>query len=144
VYIPDTYNYRIRKITTTGIISAFGGTGTVGTSGGSGPILSTSFGFPISIVGDTSGTVLYMSDGRYFWRYYFNAQIISVIVGTSTPGFSGDNGPFPNAQLDNPTGLWLTTSGSLYVADSNNRRVRKIVTAGTIITTVAGSSGPAG
>jgi hypothetical protein len=144
VYIPDSGNYRIRRIDTTGIITTFGGTGSYGTAGGSGPILSMNFANPISIVGDTGGTVLYMSDTKYIWRYYFNSQIISVIVGSSTPGFSGDNGPFSNAQLDNPNGLWLTTSGFLYIADTNNRRIRKVDTTGTIITTIAGSSGPAG
>jgi hypothetical protein len=139
VYLPDFSNCRIRKVTPTGNITTFGGTGTQSTAGTSGPIGSVSFNTPYSIVGDTAGTVLYISDQRYVWKYLFSTNNITVFAHTigATVGFSGDSGPATSAQLNTPSGLWLTTSGSVYIADTNNNRIRKVISG--IITTVAGN-----
>jgi sugar lactone lactonase YvrE len=80
-----------------------------------------------------------MSDQRCIWQYSFATDIISVIAGTNSNGFSGDNGPASLAQLSITQGLWLATSGVLYLADKGNNRIRMISTG--IISTVAGSSG---
>jgi hypothetical protein len=146
IYIPDNTNYRIRKVNTAGIITTFGGTGTSSFTGTSGPIGSVSFHQPWSIVGDAGGTVLYFSDMWYVWEYVFNTNIVTVVAGSKTlgSGFSGDNGDATSAQLYEPRGLWLTTSGDLYIADYNNNRIREVFSSG-IITTVAGfgaSGGP--
>lgn len=63
---------------------------------------------------------------------------ISTVAGTGGPGFSGDGGPALEAQLDHPTAVALDSKGNLYIADTENRRVRKVDTRG-IITTVAGT-----
>ncbi|MBZ5609162.1 MAG: hypothetical protein LAP38_12945 [Acidobacteriia bacterium] len=63
--------------------------------------------------------------------------ILTRVAGNSTNGFSGDNGPAVNAQLYRPNGLALDSAGSLYIADTNNRRIRKV--SNGIITTVAGN-----
>jgi sugar lactone lactonase YvrE len=140
IYNPEFDNYRIRKIDSSGIITAFGGIGSQSSTGSSGPIGTTGFWIPDSIVGDTAGTFLYVCDRRFVWKYVFSTDIISVVVQSSPlqPGFSGDNGPASSAQLKLPGGLWLTTEGVLYIADTDNHRIRK-VSAGGIITTVAGS-----
>ena len=65
--------------------------------------------------------------------------ILTRIAGNGTNGFSGDNGPAVNAQLNGPNGLALDPAGNLYIADSNNNRIRK-VTNGTIAT-IAGNGG---
>jgi hypothetical protein len=137
IYIPEFGNYRIRKINQAGIITTFGGTGTSSTAGTSGPIGSVNLYVPWSVVGDSVGTFLYISDEHYVWKYLFSTGIVSVIVGTSTSGFSGDSGPATSAQLFLPTGLWLTTADVLYIADTQNHRIRKVSSG--IITTVAGS-----
>lgn len=62
---------------------------------------------------------------------------IVTVAGTGTSGFSGDNGPATSAQLWNPAGVALDSSGNLYIGDSANNRVRKV--AGGTITTVAGN-----
>jgi hypothetical protein len=117
IYLPDDTS-RIRKVDSAGIITTFGGTGTEGHSGTSGPINSASFHHPSCIIGDAAGTVLYFSDEWYVWNYLFSTNIVSVFAQSPNlgPGFSGDNGPASVAQLDSPRGLWLTTSGDLYVA----------------------------
>jgi hypothetical protein len=144
IYIPDNTNCRIRRILN-GIITTFGGTGTSSTSGTSGPIGSVTFGSPYSVVGDTAGTFLYFSDQRYIWRYTFATNIVSVFahqIGANT-GFGGDGGNATLSQLNIPRGLWLTTSGVLYIADWDNHRIRKIDTVTNIITTVINDNCPA-
>jgi hypothetical protein len=140
IYIPDDVTYRIRKINAAGIITTFGGTGSQSTDGISGPIGSVSFYYPISIVGDSAGSVLYICDNRYVWKYVFstnNASVYAHTVGAAV-GYSGDNGPATSAKLDTPTGLWLTTDNVLYIADTNINRIRKVSSSG-IITTVVGA-----
>src|SRR6202167_3817905 len=63
--------------------------------------------------------------------------ILTRVAGNATNGFSGDNGPAVNAQLYGPNGLALDPAGNLYIADINNRRIRKV--SNGIITTVAGN-----
>jgi hypothetical protein len=91
------------------------------------------------VIGDATRTFLYISDLRYVWQYTFSNNLVTVLAQSTSmpPGFSGDNGPASSAQLSTPMGMWLTTAGDLYIADSGNHRIRKI--SGTIITTVVGS-----
>ena len=63
--------------------------------------------------------------------------IITTIAGTDSCGFSGDGGPATNARLNHPTSVALDKAGNIYIADSENGRVRKIDTGGNI-TTIAG------
>jgi hypothetical protein len=143
IYLPDGTNARIRKITPSGIITTFGGAGGPPTHlGASGPIGSVSFNIPVGMTGDTAGTVLYIADQDYLWKYTFSTNIVAVFAGTGTPGFTGDNGPATSAQLNFPFGAWLTTAGDLYVVENKNNRVRLITSTGgnDIITSVAGST----
>lgn len=140
VYLSDHYNHRIRVINSMGIISTFGGTGSESISGNSNSIQSAEFYYPYSIIGDQGGNYLFLSDCWYIWRYSFASNNVEVFGGTSTKGFAGDGGPAVMAQLNQPRGIWLTTSGNLYIADQSNHRVRKI--SKNIITTVVGSGSP--
>jgi sugar lactone lactonase YvrE len=64
--------------------------------------------------------------------------VVTAIAGTKKAGFTGDGGAATDAQLDSPSGIVLDTKGNVYVADTNNNRVRRIDPDG-IITTVAGT-----
>ena len=66
------------------------------------------------------------------------AGMISLIAGNGTPGFSGDGGPATSAQLFHPNGLALGTTGNLYIADSDNARIRQVAPNG-VISTIAGN-----
>jgi len=65
-------------------------------------------------------------------------RVISPVAGNGTAGFSGDGGPATSAELNDPAAVGIGPAGSLYIADRNNNRVRKI-DAGGVITTVAGN-----
>jgi hypothetical protein len=141
VYLPDGDNYRIRKIDLFGIITTFGGTGNSSASGVGGSIMSVGFNNPYCIIGDPAGTILFISDSLYVWKYTFSTNTAVVFAHTKNvgTGFSGDNSPATSALLHGPLGLWLTTSLDLYIADYNNHRIRRVTASSGIITTVVGS-----
>jgi uncharacterized protein (TIGR03437 family) len=87
---------------------------------------------------DAAGNV-FLSLAQYAAVMRLDAKtgILTRVAGNATNGFSGDNGPAVNAQLYGPTGLAVDPAGNLYIADSNNRRIRKV--SNGIITTVAGN-----
>jgi|SRR5581483_9718536 len=116
-----------------------------GTFGGDGSIaIAAAFNYPWGIAVDQSGN-LYIADSRNNRiRQVSMLGIINTIAGSGTiceagcGGFSGDGGPASHAQLNNPTGI-AVTGGDLYIADTNNGRIRKVSPAGAngIIRTVA-------
>jgi sugar lactone lactonase YvrE len=120
-----------------GIINTFADTGSTSTAGASASLSAVAFYVPYSVVGDSAGN-FYISDYQYIWKCESSTNIVSVFAGIATPGFSGDGISPTAAQFNRPKGLWLTTSGILYVADSLNHRIRRIF--GGSITTAAGSS----
>jgi len=138
LYIADTENHRIRKVTTDGMIATIGGTGTAGFSGDGGMATAAQFNFPDSLAVDLQGTIYVSDKVNARVRRITAAGIVTTTAGTGTAGFSGDNGAATSAQLHYPEGIALDAEGSLYVADSLNHRVRKIATNG-IISTVAGT-----
>ena len=142
LYIADTHNHRIRKITTsTGIITTIAGTGNPGFEGDSGPATLGHLNIPTALAIDSTGD-LYIADtqNHRIRRIDATTGIITTIAGTGTQGFSGDNGPATNATIDSPTGLAVDLKGNLYLADTHNHRVRRIdATTGTIAT-IAGTT----
>src|SRR4051794_17678848 len=70
---------------------------------------------------------------------FSQARLISVAAGTGTPGFSGDGGDAPAAQVHGPTDVTIDSSGNFYIADRDNNRIRKVNAASNVINTVAGS-----
>lgn len=91
---------------------------------------------PRGIAGDKN--YFYVSDSNHIWKYSKSDDTVSVFAGTTTQGYSGDGSLAVNAQLKNPNSLWMTSSGILYVADTDNYVIRRIETNG-IINLVAGS-----
>lgn len=119
---------RVRKINSvTGIITTVAGNGAYSFSGDGGPATSASLFDPSGIVVDGPGNI-YISeyDDSRIRKVDVNTGIINTIAGTGVNGFSGDGGSPLNAQLYYPLGLCLDTNGDLYIADSDNQRIRKI------------------
>lgn len=93
------------------------------------------------IFSDPLGNLYLLSESRVFY-IDFAKHFVSVVAGTRTKGFSGDGGPATEAQLYWPTSLVLDSTGNIYIADSENQRIRRIDAKTHIITTVAGNGGP--
>jgi sugar lactone lactonase YvrE len=121
-----------------GIICTVAGDGTGGYSGDGGPATSAELYNPEGAAVDSSGN-LYIGDrnGNNV-RKVTPAGVISTAAGNGTPGYSGDGGAATSAQLREPSGVAVDSSGNLYIADESNSRIRKVTTAG-VISTVAGN-----
>ena len=135
LYIADTYNDRIRKVDTNGIITTFAGTN-IPLNG----ITATnaSLYLPTDVITDASGNI-YISDiyNQRIRKVGFGG-IITDFAGNGLAGYSGDHGAATNASLSYATSAALDGLGNLYIADTDNNRIRKVATNG-IITTVAGN-----
>jgi sugar lactone lactonase YvrE len=136
LYIADLNDNVIRKVDLAGIITTVAGTGEQGFSGDGGPATSAQLDSPAGVAVDASGTI-YIADTHNHRIRKVSGGIITTVAGTVTSGFSGDGGPAASAMLSNPTALAVDSSGNLYIADTDNHRIRKL--SGTTITTVAGT-----
>ncbi|MEO6940656.1 MAG: T9SS type A sorting domain-containing protein [Candidatus Kapaibacterium sp.] len=141
VYIADTYNHRIRKITAAnGIISTIAGSGIAGSSGDGGVATDARINIPQSVAVDDSQNVYLIDLGdQRIRKITASTGIISTMAGTGTGGFSGDSGAATEAQLCDPEDLAVDTAGNLYIADFCNSRIRKITASTGVISTIAGT-----
>jgi len=141
VYIADSDNSVIREVNvSTGTISTVAGNGIYGYTGDSGAATSAELRYPVGVAVDNSGDI-YISD-------YYSAVIrevngvtglIYTFAGTGDCNYSNDGSVATVAELCDPQGLALDLSGNLYIADSDNERIREVNAATNIITTVAGN-----
>ena len=118
--------------------TAVAGTGTRGFSGDGGPATDAQLNGPFGVALDNEGNLYIVDKDGQRIRKVDSSGIITTVAGTGTAGFSGDGGPATSAQLSGPRAVALDGAGNLYIADTENHRIRKVDTAGTI-TTVAGT-----
>lgn len=140
IFIADTLNGVIRKITSDGNINTVvGSSSSIGYAGDGGAATSAGLIEPFAVVVDSKGQIYIAepADGRI--RMVDTKGNINTIAGTGTNGFGGDGGDPTKAQLNLPTGVAVDSSGNLYIADSLNARVREM--AGSAINTIAGNGG---
>ncbi|HXD92711.1 MAG TPA: T9SS type A sorting domain-containing protein [Bacteroidia bacterium] len=142
LYLVNTDDYRIRKVSSTGVISTFAGNGVSGYSGDGGQATAAAIGWSEGIAIDTAGNVYFADEVNAVIRKIDVNGIITTFAGILGGGYSGDNGLAINAQLS-PVGLAADAKGNLFIADEGNRVIRKINTNG-IITTIAGTPGVEG
>lgn len=136
LYIADLNDHVIRKVDLAGIVTTVAGTGEQGFAGDGGPATGAQLDSPAGVAVNVAGDI-YIADTHNQRIRKVSGGTITTIAGTGVAGFSGDNGAAASAQLSNPTALALDSSGNLYIADTDNHRIRKI--SGTTITTVAGN-----
>lgn len=136
LYIADAGDNLIREISVTGVISTAAGSGTEGYSGDGGAATSAELDTPSGVAVDASGN-LYIADTLNNCIRKVSGGTIATIAGTGVAGFSGDAGPAAAAELDQPAAVAVDAAGHVYIADTNNNRIREIV--GTTINTVAGN-----
>jgi len=136
LYISDSGNSRVRQVSG-GMISTFAGAGKSGDSGDGGKATDAELGSPTGLAVDLSGNVYIADTAAHRIRMVGNG-IISTLAGTGVRGYSGDGDQARDAQLDSPTGVAVDSDGTVYIADTNNSRIRQLATTG-IITTIAGN-----
>lgn len=144
-FVADRGNNRVRVVAQNAdgspTIDTYGGTGDASTSGDGGPATRAAIVGPKRLAIDSTGN-LFISTSDHRVRKISRDGTIITVAGTGTPGYSGDGGPAAVAQLNEPTGLSVDRDGSLYIADSGNHVIRRIVATGQI-TTVVGTGRPA-
>jgi len=136
IYISDTWNNVIRKVSTTGVITTFAGTGANGSSGDGGPATAAELYRPSGICFDNSGN-MYIADalnGKI--RKINTSGTISTVAGNGTLGYTGDGGPATAAELY--PGDVKIYSGNLFISDFSNNVIREVNSSGTI-STIAGN-----
>jgi len=121
-----TGNSRIRKVSPNGVISTVAGTGTAGFSGDGGQGTAAQIANTTGVAVDSVGNVYFSEYGGARIRRVDKNGIINTWAGTGRPGNSGDGGPAINAQFNGPTGLTVDSQDNLYLADTANRKIRKI------------------
>jgi DNA-binding beta-propeller fold protein YncE len=135
LYVADTGNHRVRRISPDGRVSTISGTGRPGYSGDNGPGIRAALWYPRGLALDPQGD-LYIADS---WnnrvRVLTPKGLIHTIAGSGIRGYRGDGQPAASARLAGPSGIALDVDGDVFIADTGNhciRRVRK--TSGTIST----------
>lgn len=141
LYIADTGNHCIRKVSADGTISTIAGTGVAGFTGDGGAATSATLNGPRGVRVDGAGGVWIADTQNHRVRFVNTAGVIATSAGTGVAGFSGDSGLANKAQLNQPQGLELSSAGSVYIADTGNSRIRRINNRG-VIATVAGTDSP--
>ena len=148
IYISDTGNHRIRKVDgTTGTIGTIVGNGTAEFAGDDDIAILASVNSPGGLFVDSFANIYIADTGNHRIRKVDSAtgKIVTVAgsdqsdFGIPFGGFSGDNGAAIEAELNSPIGVFVDSSGNIFIADSGNNRVRKVDSASGIITTVAGN-----
>ncbi|MET7391760.1 hypothetical protein ACFYPT_41450 [Streptomyces sp. NPDC005529] len=150
VYIADTSNHRIRRISADNVISTVAGTGVNGYGGDGGPAHHAQLSAPHSVAVASDGSVYIADTSNHRIRRISADNVISTVAGTGVNGYGGDSGPAHHAQLSAPRTVAVGPNGTVYVADTCNHRIRHIRADGTITTlagtghdSYAGDGGPA-
>ena len=138
LYIAD-WSHRIRKVESdNGIITTVAGNGSLTFTGDGGPAVAAGLSFPRGVALDSFAN-LYIADYSNHRIRRVAGGTITTIAGNGSPGFHGDGGAAVAAGLAFPADVALDSLGNLYIADSQNIRIRRIDSRSRIITTVAGS-----
>jgi trimeric autotransporter adhesin len=127
VYFTQSRNSVVRRIDPTGVITTIAGTGQAGYSGDGGLATEARVNAPEHVAVDAAGNVYIEDTGNNCIRMIDQNGIITTVVGMRGAGFRGDGGPAIAARLFQPSGMFLTPGGILYIADSGNNRVRRVI-----------------
>ncbi|NOT99899.1 MAG: hypothetical protein HOO97_12535, partial [Sideroxydans sp.] len=141
LFVADSGNHTIRKITSAGVVSTI-----AGTAGGFGSVDGTGaaarFIGPGGIAVDSAGNLFVADSGNHTIRKITSAGVVTTVAGSAvTPGITDGTGAV--ARFNGPGGIAIDATGNLFVADTGNHTIRKITSAG-VVTTVAGTAGLSG
>jgi len=136
LYVADTFNHRIRKISAQGQVTTFAGT-TYGDKDGT--IQNAQLGLPVDIVFDSKQSVFYIADRANYKIRKIDAHLAVTTLAGSTYGYKDDTTSGAGAQFSVMSSLTLDDNGDLYVSDTGNHRIRKVLSSSGATSTVAGN-----
>lgn len=140
LYVCDTANHRVRKVSPDGTITTVAGTGEPGWSGDGGPATAAKLHEPYEVRFDPAGDVFWVERLSHTVRKLDRKTgIVTTVAGNGSAGFSGDGGPATRAQLSDPHSIGFDRAGDLYICDVRNHRLRKVVMKTGEISTFAGT-----
>jgi sugar lactone lactonase YvrE len=134
VYVADSFNNRIRKVTPAGIVTTLAGSGVSGFADGDG--IAAKFYSPRGLAVDGSGNIYVADVTNHRIRKISPTGLVTTLAGSTSGNTDGN---VSDAKFAGPTGITVDVSGNIYVADTGNHRIRKITSAGEV-STVAGST----
>ncbi|GGR31416.1 NHL repeat-containing protein [Streptomyces netropsis] len=138
LYIADTHNHRVRKVTPNGIITTVAGNGEAGYVSDGGPAMATRLHYPYGVAVDGGGNLYIADHQNHRVRKVTPNGNITTVAGNGEAGYVSDGGPAISTRLHYPVAVAVDGEGNLYIADRHNHRIRKVTPNG-IITTVAGN-----
>jgi len=130
VYVADTYNLVIRKITPGGVVTTLAGSGFQGSVNATGT--AASFNYPFDVAVDASGNVYVADTFNYLIREITPGGLVTTLAGTGGKG--ANNGPAATATFFDPRGVAVDSSDDVYVSDNGNNMVRVIVPGAGVFT----------
>jgi len=141
VYVADTYNSTVRKVTPDGEVTTLAGSaGQIGSADGADS--AALFNYPSGVAVDSAGNVYVADSGNNTIRKVTAGGQVTTLAGSAGQSGSAD-GTGSAARFFDPSGVAVDDAGNVYVADSYNFTIRKVTTNG-VVTTLAGSAGQSG
>jgi len=141
LYIADSRNNRIRKIATDGTVTTVAGNALAGFSGENAPATLAELNHPTGVAIDAAGNLYIADTGNNRVRLVYPTGIIGTVAGNGNTAFFGDGGIAYNGALNHPEGVAVDEDGTVYIADTGNHRIRRVVS-GIIDTIVDGLDAP--
>lgn len=141
IYLADTWNNRVRKVTTDGIIHTIAGTGEKGSSGDGGPAIDAQVRSPVAIALGPDGSLYVAEFSGHRIRRISADGIITTVAGTGEPGYNGEGIIATEALIGEPCGVAVDQDGLIYIGEQLNHRIRVVTKSGHIYT-VAGTGEP--
>ncbi len=131
LYVADTGNHRVRKVTPEGLVTTLAGDGTAGFRDG--PAQAAQFNAPVGVAVDKEGRVFVADTYNDRIRVVTKEGEVKTVAGTGSPGYA-DGDALTAALFDTPCGVAVNEAGELFIADTGNDRLRKLTKEGQVIT----------
>jgi hypothetical protein len=127
IFVADTENFRLRRVSPDGMLETFAGTGTWGFLGDGGPAKQAQLGRLADVAVARDGRIFIADTDNSCVRVIAPDGIITTFAGQcGARGFSGDGGPAAAAKLDRPSGVEIGPRGDVFIADTHNNRIRVV------------------
>jgi Domain of unknown function (DUF5122) beta-propeller len=137
-YVAEFLGHRVRHVSAAGLVTTVAGTGTAGFSGEGQPAVFAQLRNPARVRRDPQGRVVIVDSANHRIRRIEPDGTLTTIVGSGVAGNTGDGGSALAARLNSPQDVTFAADGTMYIADRNNHKIRRVTPAG-VISTFAGS-----